>query len=122
MNKEARPIRQHATSPDLNLGVRQRHFKRLRKSMAAAAVAGALFIPGRAVYAAEPNPPTTTSATTSTPEKPAPNALTPPETKKDISDALPGITLAVGVAMVLLSLGAFVKSGRNIVGEQQKDR
>lgn len=32
------------------------------------------------------------------------------------SNVLPGLTLAVGLALVLLSLGAFVKSGRNMLG------
>ena len=32
------------------------------------------------------------------------------------SNVLPGVTMAVGLALVLLSLGAFVKSGRNMLG------
>ena len=32
------------------------------------------------------------------------------------SNVLPGLTMAVGLALVLLSLGAFVKSGRNMLG------
>jgi len=39
-----------------------------------------------------------------------------PASSSESSSALPGITLAAGVAVVLLGLVAFVKSGRNILG------
>jgi hypothetical protein len=82
----------------------------------AAAVESVATAPAAAATSAAPVASTTDAASPAPASGAASSLGSLVPASSESSNVLPGLTMAVGLALVLLSLGAFVKSGRNMLG------